>query len=58
MKSTKASTVAAAKRVAAVRAELSATERLAASGVVWAKAAAKALRKDLLVLENRLAEMS
>lgn len=41
-------------RVVAVRAELSETEKHSA---VWARAAAKALRRDLLCLECRLAEV-
>lgn len=45
-----------AERVAAVRAELSEAQRDAANGVRWAPAAVQALKKDLAVLESRLAE--
>lgn len=43
-----------ATRVVAVRAELSATEKNPAT---WARTAAKTLRRDLLDLECRLAEV-
>jgi hypothetical protein len=49
---------ALADRVAAVRAELSETERLAANGATWAKAAVRALKRDLLKLETKLEEVT
>lgn len=49
------STTTEAKRVAAVRAELSEAQRWAAEGKPGATAMVRALKKDLLELETKLA---
>ena len=54
---TSGTAMAAARRVAAVRRELSEAEGWAAEGRSGARAMVAALKQDLRVLEARLAEM-
>ncbi len=57
MKANNSAVLAAARRVAAVRAELSEAERWASEGRPGARAMVGALKSDLRVLESRLATM-
>lgn len=57
MKANNSAVLAAARRVAAVRAELSEAERWASEGRPGARAMVSALKADLRVLESRLATM-